>query len=1032
MTLDERPAPASREPLSPPAVHQNGQAVEIESLVEGVGRRIAAQRLPVATYRLQFNQRFTFQQAQAIVPYLATLGISDLYASPLLQARAGSLSGYDVVDYGAINSELGSKGDLESLARSLQSRQMGLILDVVPNHMGTAAGNRWWQDVLENGPSSPYADYFDIDWMPLKPDLAHKILLPVLGDQYGKVLEDGQLSVRLEGGALWLHCYDSRYPLAVGSYAVALSEIGESLAQQLGAEHPDVLEFLSILTSIRNLPPQTVTAQPQVLEKHREQEVIKRRLKELVGRAPEIAAAIEERLCELNGHGGDARSFDRLDALIREQSYRLAYWRVAADEINYRRFFDINELAAVKMEHREVFENSHALVFELLDCGLVQGLRIDHPDGLFDPRGYLSQLQEKRFLQLARHEWESQQLATAAADAWPAIENRLRELFRLAKENLASPLARPLYVIVEKILAAGEPLPDDWPVHGTVGYKYLCTLSGLFVAAEAEQALSAMYTRFTGESLDYRELAYQCKRLIVRMNMSSELAVLGHRLDRLSERNRWTQDFTLSSLTQALEEVVAAFSVYRSYVEEGRVGDSDRHFIESAVARAKRRNPAMSASIFDFLRDLLLLRYRENADDQERAAQRGLVGKFQQLTGPIMAKAIEDTAFYRFNRLVSLNEVGGEPARFGASVAAFHELNGRRVQLFAHSLSASSTHDTKRSEDVRARINVLSEIPREWRQHALRWARWNKRFRTEVEGQPAPSANDEYLLYQTLVGIWPDEMPTGAARQQLVERVQQYMLKVAREAKSHTSWISPHEAYEHAVRQFVTDIFQPEKKRPFLPNLHQFAQLAADHGRWNSLSQLLLKIASPGAPDFYQGTELWALTLVDPDNRQNVDFALRQEWLAELQARESAGQRAELLRELLQRRQDGRIKLFATWQALLARQRLPELFTAGDYLPLEVRGTHGERIVAFARRRGSELAIAVVPRLTVKVCGFGGPPPLGEVWHDTLIVLPAEFRGSSGLVDCFTQRQYSLASESLRTADLLAQFPAALLTIGGN
>jgi len=1022
--------PGSSAPL---AATQDGQAAEIESIVAGVGQRIAAQRLPIATYRMQFNRHFTFRQAQELVPYLAALGISDLYASPLLQAREGSLSGYDVVDYGAINSELGTRDELESLSRSLRGAQMGLILDVVPNHMGTGGGrNRWWQDVLENGPSSPYADYFDIDWMPLKPDLAHKILLPVLGDQYGKVLEDGQLSVRLDGGVLWLHCYDSRYPLAVGSYAAVLGALADPLAQQLGAENSELLEFLSILTAIRNLPPQTAATRPQVLEKHREQDVIKRRLKELLGRSPAIAAAIESGLSSLNGTRGDARSFDRLDALIREQSYRLAYWRVAADEINYRRFFDINELAAVKMEQREVFENSHGLVFELLDRDIVQGLRIDHPDGLFDPRGYLSQLQEKRFLQLARHQWESRQLATAAADAWPAMENRLHELFRLAKENLASPLARPLYVIVEKILGAGEPLPEDWPVHGTVGYKYLCALSGLFVAADAEQPLSAMYTRFSGESLDYRELAYRCKRLIVRMNMSSELAVLGHRLDRLSERNRWTQDFTLSSLTQALQEVIAVFSVYRSYVEEGRVGDGDRRYIESAVARAKRRNPAMSASIFDFVRDLLLLRYRENADEEERTAQRALVGKFQQLTGPIMAKAIEDTAFYRFNRLVSLNEVGGDPVRFGTSAAEFHKLNAERVQLFAHSLSASSTHDTKRSEDVRARINVLSEIPREWRQHVLRWARWNKRFRTDVEGQPAPSANDEYLLYQTLVGIWPDEIPAGAARQQLVERLQQYMLKVAREAKSHTSWISPHEPYEQALLQFVAAIFQAEKKRPFVANLHEFARLVADHGRWNSLSQLVLKIASPGAPDFYQGTELWSLTLVDPDNRQSVDFGLRQRLLADLQARDGAGSRAELLRELLEHRQDGRVKLFTTWQALLTRRKWPELFTAGEYLPLEVRGTHAERLIALARRRSGELAIAAVPRLTARVCGFGGPPPLAGAWGDTVVVLPPEIRGRSGLVDCFTQRQYSLATESLRAAELLEQFPAALLTTGGS
>ncbi len=1014
--------PAAEADGAPPPI----DPAELDALVADIDRAIAAQTLPVATYRVQLNRQFTFAQAEQLADYWSQLGISHVYASPFLQAKEGSLSGYDVVDYSAINAEIGTRDELESLSRTLQQRQLGLILDVVPNHMGTASiRNRWWMDVLENGPSSRFAEYFDIDWTPLKPDLANRILLPVLGDQFGKVLEDGQLAVRYEEGAFWLHFYDLQFPIAPPSYTLILAPGNEPLAQQLGPDHDELLEYLSIQTAIRNLPPRTATGRTQIAEKHREQEVIKRRLKELMHRSSSVARVIEENLRAINGTRGDAASFDRLDALLQEQPYRLAFWRVASDEINYRRFFDINELAAIRVESREVFESTHALVFELLDQGVIQGLRIDHPDGLFDPRGYLVQLQEQRFLQLGRRALA--QRAGQAAAAWEASEASLREVFRQASADPAAPRSRPLFVVVEKILSPGERLPQDWPVHGTVGYALVNALSGLFVAAENEPAMSSTYTRFTGQSLDFRELAYQCKRLIVRTSMASELSVLGERLDRLSERNRWTQDFTRASLTRALQEVIATFSVYRTYVEEGRVGEGDRRYIESAVARAKRRNPAISASIFDYVRDILLLRYRDNADDEERQAQRSLAGKFQQLTGPIMAKAVEDTAFYRFNRLVSLTEVGGDPERFGTEAAAFHEVNRRKLPEHAHGLASSSTHDTKRSEDVRVRVNVLSEIPHEWRKSVQRWARWHKRLKATVDGLPAPAANDEYVLYQTLIGIWPDQAPQGAERLRLVERLQHYMLKVAREAKVDTSWVSPHEAYEQALTQFVADVFRQDKRRAFVADLDNLAQRVAEHGRWNALAQQVLKISSPGAPDFYQGTELWCLTLVDPDNRQPVDFGLRQRSFAMLRERIASGQRDVLLQELLEQRRDGRIKLFATWQALQARRQAPELFTAGDYLPLEVRGPHADRVVAVARRRGEQFAIAVAPRLTVKLCGLGGPPPLGPVWQETAVVLPPEIRGGE-LVDCFTEQRLNAAEPALRVARLLDRFPVALLT----
>jgi (1->4)-alpha-D-glucan 1-alpha-D-glucosylmutase len=523
-------------------------------------------------------------------------------------------------------------------------------------------------------------------------------------------------------------------------------------------------------------------------------------------------------------------------------------------------------------------------------------------------------------------------------------------------------------------------------------------------------------------------MAYRCKRLIVRMSMVSELHVLGSRLDRISERNRWTRDFTLNSLTRALEEVAACFAVYRTYLSPDAAPEGDRRFIEAAVARAKRHNPAMSASVFDFVRDALLLRYRSEADDDERRALAQFAGKFQQLTGPIMAKGIEDTAFYRFNRLVSLNEVGGQPDRFGDEVAAFHRLNAARLPRLAHGLSSTSTHDTKRSEDVRARIDVLSEIHGEWRKTLSRWARWNKRLRQEVEGHPAPSANDEYLFYQTLVGVWPGLVLDSPERPAFVERMQQYLVKVVREAKVSTSWISPHESYERAVTEFIAAALGDDRRR-FLADLDAFAGKVADHGRWNSLSQVLLKIASPGAPDFYQGSELWSLCLVDPDNRRPVDFAARSRLLEEILGQVGAGdsrERHSLIGTLMDQRNDGRVKLFVTLMALRARRELPELFTEGNYVPLAVHGSRAEHLVALARCRGDQWALAVAPRLSARLCGFGGPPPIGDIWGDTMVELPAEFP-ADGAVDVFTGRRCRAAASSLTAADLLATFPVAML-----
>jgi len=1045
----------------------------VDAVLAKVEQNIKHQPLPSATYRVQLNNRCLFGDIERIVPYLYTLGISDLYCSPFLQAKPGSQHGYDIVDHSRINEEIGTIDQLRSLRSVLREHQMGLIADVVPNHMSAMPKrNAWWHDVLENGQSSQFASHFDIDWFPIKTDLNNKVSLPLLGDQYGKVLEEGQLVVQFEEGTFSLYYFENILPVAPRTYSIILGEDVNSLREELAPENEALLELLSILTAIHNLPERTEKKSERLVERRREKEIIKRRLNELATRSPAIQEYIRACLVKINGNPDDAKSFDRLDHLLQEQAYRLCNWRVAADEINYRRFFDINELAAICTENPEVFEDSHRLIFQLIDEGIVTSLRIDHPDGLYDPRGYFIQLQENHFLRLCQNAFESDCEALRVKDdtlskgaMLPMVLQRLRELWRTAIEFSGSPLAKPLYVVVEKILALEESLPEDWPVHGTVGYELLNSINGVFVDSDGERPLSALYSRFIESPLAYDELIYRGKRLIVRISMASELMVLGHRLDRISERNRWTRDFTINSLTQALQEVIADFRVYRCYVQPGRVLQRDRDRVEQAVVRAKRRNPAIDATVFDFVQDMLLLKFPDAALEEDRQAIEKFTGKFQQLTGPIMAKAVEDTTFYRFNRLVSLNEVGGEPNQFGVTDESFHQTNVERQRRFPYALTASSTHDTKRSEDVRARINVLSEIEKLWRKHVLQWSRWNQKSKSSVDGGLAPSRNAEYLLYQTLVGTWPTANPTGQALDEFRERIQTYMLKVEREAKVNTSWVSPNIAYEHAVKKFVANILRSDPKNAFLEDLKLFSNLIAEHGYWNSLSQLVLKIASPGVPDFYQGAELWNLTLVDPDNRQPVDFPMRRQlldglldqmgvamekqsrngaiesWLDNQHHRSSTAEfeTTQLLDSLLSGRETGLIKMFVSLIGLRTRRKYHELFTVGEYLPLMVTGSKSNHLVAFARTYGEQACIVVVPRFTAKLNGFGGKPPIGECWDDTLVELPEQLSGRC-FHDQFTRQHHAPASglsanrsglsanrTQIAVAQLLKVFPIAML-----
>ncbi len=800
-----------------------------------------------------------------------------------------------------------------------------------------------------------------------------------------------------------------------------LGQRSDELAQQLGAESPALIEYQSILTAIRNLPDHRETAPERIAERQREKEVIKRRLAALCGDSEPVRAFIEQNVALFNGTPGQPRSFDLLDDLLNGQCYRLSYWRVASDEINYRRFFDINDLAALNMERQDVFDAAHALVLRLLAEGKVEGLRIDHPDGLYDPAEYFRRLQVHHLLARARVIFDSDP-AFAGLD-WQESETALRA--RLQNEKGPEAL---LYVVAEKILAPDEPLPPDWAVHGTSGYDFVNAVNGLFVDAESRQAFTQLYQEWVQDSTRYREVVYQKKLLILRAALSGELHMLTQQLDRLAQKSRRSRDFTFHALRMALREVIACFPVYRSYISAEGAHDSDRKWVEQATRRAAVRNPLLSRSLFRFVRDTLLVPPAEDAESWPERRQ--FAGKFQQVTAPVTAKGVEDTAFYVYNRLLSLNEVGGEPDRFGLSGEALHAYNQQRQAKWPHALSPLSTHDTKRSEDVRARLNVLSEMPDDWRAALARWSKLNEAHRRNLEDEAAPDANEEYLLYQTLVGAWPLEPYSPEQYADFVRRIQAYMVKAMHEAKVHTSWINPNAEHDSAVSEFVARILDEAGSGPFLADFRAFQRRVSHFGLFNSLSQTLLRIASPGVPDTYQGTELWDFSLVDPDNRRPVDYQRRQALLRELQGA-AGGDLAGLARSLIEARGDGRVKLYLTWRALTCRRDHPGLFSSGAYLPLDSAGEKARHLFAFARRWGEQWGVAAVPRLLARLAADASRLPLGpEVWGDTRLVL-ANIDPGLRWRNVLTGEVLSPAEQqgqlSLWASELFGNFPAALL-----
>ncbi|MGH8221049.1 MAG: malto-oligosyltrehalose synthase [Steroidobacteraceae bacterium] len=987
--------------------------------------------IPRATYRLQLNRDFTLRDATALVPYFAELGVSHLYCSPYMRARPGSTHGYDVVDHNSINPEIGTLEDLDAFVAALRAHGMGHILDWVPNHVGImGADNAWWMDVLENGQSSVYAEFFDIDWENIDPALAGRVLVPVLGDYYGSALERGELALRFEEpcGAFAVYYHEHRFPVDPRGYPRILERSLES-AELTGLGAEERADFSSLIAAFGHLPDRRELAPAAREERQRDKEAHKRRLMRLCGRAPGLSTAIDAAVRALNGASGEPASFDALHRLLEAQAYRLAYWRVASDEINYRRFFDVNDLAALRMENDSVFEATHGLVLKLIAAGKVDGLRIDHPDGLYDPAQYFRRLQSR------------------VADERRAASAGIGSTAGAANGSLSARETLPLYLVVEKITADFEPLRADWAVHGATGYRFVNVVNGLFVDGAARARLDRIYGTFTAEHTSWSDLAREMKQRVVDNSLAAELNVLAAEISRIARSRRSTRDVTQRSLRQALAEVIACFPVYRTYIAANGVGEEDRRYIDWALALARRRDTSTDPAVYDFIGSILL------AESPEGAARRFAM-RFQQVTAPVTAKGVEDTALYRFNRLISLNEVGGEPDRFGTSVRAFHADARQRALHWPHELLATSTHDTKRSEDVRARIDVLSEMPRAWRGMLERWKQMNRSRRKDVEGLASPSPNDEYLLYQTLIGSLPLDFGTRASQtgprddalRNYVERIESYMVKAVREAAVRTSWTNVNEAYEEALRQFVRSILEPRPGNLFLVDLAATVERIARFGLLNSLSQTLCKLTAPGVPDIYQGTELWDFSLVDPDNRRPVDYETRRRLLRGIgpptqpdppmatgtvppQASASRNaSRTAAARELADSLNDGRAKLLLIRRALELRRANPELFASGAYLPLRVAGPRSAHLIAFMRRRNESVAIAIAPRLYARLDAVG-------VWADTQIELPRRIRlnSFSNVLDGATVAAHeSGGREVLDAAETLASFPVALLTTTAN
>ena len=944
-----------------------------------------------ATYRLQFNGNFRFCDAIALVDYLHELGISDVYSSPILASRRGSEHGYDVTDPTRIDPDLGTLQEFEEFEERLLARNMRLILDIVPNHMAASNDNRWWMDILENGSESGFASYFDIDWHPPLRRLEGKVLLPVLGRTFGETLDRGELRLLLEDGKFFVQYFDSIFPLTPASYHRILKYRVEELRNSVSEESPTYQEYSGIIAALSALlENRTETA----ADKRIRLDAIRGRLHSLLANNPDIAAFVSDNVASFNGNPGDVASLCALEHLLGEQHFLLAYWQDPNEGINYRRFFAISDLVGVRVEDPLVFEATHDQIFRLISKGAIRGLRVDHIDGLRDPLSYLSRLQER---------------------------------LTLGQMSSSKPSDSGLpYVVVEKILSPNETLPQEWPVSGTTGYEFLNAANSLFVSPTGACTLEQVYFDFIGKQLRFPDVVREKKKLVMNTLLRVEMRSLGRRLANLAAGDRYARHILRPELTEALIEITSCLPVYRTYIRNLDVPDSAKQAIETAIDKARASRPQLSDASFGFLRDVLTLANPPHILADQREERLEFVMRWQQFTGSIVAKGVEDTALYVYYPLLSLNEVGGNPeASRVVSREAFYEFIQKREQHWPETMNATSTHDTKRSEDLRARLNVLSEVPEEWAQAIKTWSRETEHDKTNLGGRIVPDANEEYLIYQTLAGLWPSDEAELPA---ICKRVQDYAVKALREAMVHTRWTEPNRAHEKAICDFIERILASSGEGAFVHQMTHFRGRIAYPGMVNSLGQTLLKIACPGAADFYQGSELWDYHLVDPDNRTPVDFGPRCGALKSVTERNDEELYA-LLCDLLQNWENGHVKMFLIWKALGWRRDHAELFREGEFLPLQAAGERQQHLVAFLRRHGTDQALVAIPRWTVNAPQATDHRGLIDFWRGTSLHLLAGCEGA--WQNIFTKQELNITvrdgQSSLSASDLFQAFPVALL-----
>ena len=935
----------------------------------------------LSTYRLQLHAGFRFAQVRDLVPYLAALGVSHVHCSPILAARRGSLHGYDVTDPTRLNPALGTEDELRALAATLHAAGLGMVLDVVPNHMAASAENPFWEDVLTHGSGSPFARMFDIEWRSSEPSSRPRVVLPVLGDLRVHALERGELRLRLIDGRVRVGYHEHEWPLDPLSLHTLLPLVAEE-AERAGVAVDLVASVRAHGRMLRALARRRARSQPAREDLARRAGEAAARMGDLLRSEPALGDAAERAIAEFGGGPDGAR---RLRRLLDIQRYRVVFWRRAARELNYRRFFDVNELVALHMEDPEVFDRTHARVLEWCHEGIIDGFRVDHPDGLLDPLAYLRRLADEAF------EWR----ADARYPVW-----------------------------VEKILMRNELLPAAWPVAGTTGYDFLNQVERVFVHPTGFAQVEQDYARLIRRRLSFALAAETGKRDALEGGLSPGVRLLTTRLLRLADGT--PPALTANAARTALVEVITALPVYRTYIDRhSPTGTAaDRRLLEEAIALARSRGRAL-VSALDHLEAVLLGPPGTEAEREQLRLR--FVQRFQQFSGPAMAKGVEDTAFYSWVPLASLNEVGGAPEVEGDTVAALHAGAAARAHTWPRAMLTVTTHDTKRTADLRARLDVLTELPDEWEERAYRWRRLTRPLQRRTPDGNAPDVNTLYLFFQSLIGLWPvDEVVDAACREALTGRLQEYMLKAVREANRRTSWLDPDAVYESAVTEYVAGALDPDRSGAFLSDVAGFAERIAAAGWWNAIARTVLQLTSPGIPDIYQGDELWNLALVDPDNRRAVDFDRRRRMLDELADAGQRGADTSALDALVGRPADGRLKLLVTHQLLQARRSRPELFACADYQPLEAAGPRARQVVAFARRAGQAWLVAVVPRLLTSACAGSALPVGPTFWRDTTLTLPAELNGRP--LECvLAGTAVAPAGRTLPLGAALGRLPVAVL-----